>query len=569
MARLQAYLLLAGASAIISAREFETPAVLVRAATRGQLALARLQAYLQFAAANAVLFLSIVGLQAYLQLATANVVLPALRLHAYLRGRGLSPVRNTVLAAMESSLVSAVSNEFRGTFLSIQGSWELVADGYVKHGSEEFRRVRANIDRRIERFNLLVDQLEALEQLRSGTVELQFDRLRVGDAMERIGIGVAALNGQIEMGEADEQTLDSFMEVDHRWVARSITGIHRSIRGSELGGTRCYLTISQDDGRAKITLNYPGLRSDIAPRQGPLSEAESERLGVSFSLAWQVADRHEGRVVLEVPSGIRDRITVTFDLPLHRQPGRGKPGPRRPDAVEESFLRALSHELRAPMSSFQGPWGLVADGLVKYGDTELQRMEFLRVRRSIDHGIRRFMALADDLEALAMLGTKRVSLNIEQVQVRRLLDEVVESVQPIISVKQQSVQFEGVTPAVTLESDRRWLTRAIKSLVTSASRRGPLGGGIRLRAEHIDHHIRIVMSSPQLKVWPLEENGSQQTTFGIVGPSDRGDLGLSLSRKIVALHGGKLALHVSEEEGAAAVIELPAPRSREPSRPSR
>ena len=70
------------------------------------------------------------------------------------------------------------------------------------------------------------------------------------------------------------------------------------------------------------------------------------------------------------------------------------------------------------------------------------------------------------------------------------------------------------------------------------------------------------MSYPQLKVWPVDVDGSrQQTTFGIVGPSDQGDLGLSLCRRVVALHGGRLALHVSEEEGAVAIIELPAQRS--------
>ena len=316
------------------------------------------------------------------------------------------------------------------------------------------------------RFNLVVDQLEALEELRSGMVPFQVDQQRVGDALQRIGSELQTLNGEIEIGGMDEQTLDRAIDVDIRWLARSIAGLHRSISPPELRRTTADLAISIGDGRARIALSHRGLRSPIEPVKGSLSEAESERLGVAFSLCWQVARLHRGMLLLDVPPGIRDGITVTFDLPLQFVSRWWDPVRPTPDPLKESFMRALSHELRSPMASLQGPWGLAADGLVKHGDEE-----FPRVRRSIDHGIRRFMALAADLDALSLLQAKKVSLDVQPVQVRGMLEQVVAGLQPIMATKRQSVVVEGGTPGMTIESDRTWLTRAISSLVTSASLR--------------------------------------------------------------------------------------------------
>lgn len=243
-----------------------------------------------------------------------------------------------------------------------------------------------------------------------------------------------------------------------------------------------------------------------------------------------VAGRRLVLVAVDVSAQVRARHTVEETL-------RGR----------EAFFRVVSHELRTPLSAIDGWAQLIA----RPSDDPAR----------VPHGlgvIRRNARLLDDLLADLLDTGRSLRGEFEVVpapgDLARVVHETVDGLRP--RAAQRGVRLEVTAPAqCAAVFDGRRMAQVIGNLVGNAVRVSPPNGAVRVALEG---------GSP-LRLHVLDEGpgvpqGMEHAIFGWgVQGDDHGamGIGLSLSRAIAELHGGRLSLVRRDGGGAHFVVEIP------------
>lgn len=224
----------------------------------------------------------------------------------------------------------------------------------------------------------------------------------------------------------------------------------------------------------------------------------------------------------------------------------------------EHFLAMLSHELRNPLSAVRNATHL----LTKFSlDSPAATSALSVVHRQTAHMTR----LLDDLLDVARITQDRIALVVEEFDLRAVLSQAVESVQPLAD--EQRVTIERNLPITPLRcrGDKTRLEQVIANLLTNAIKYSDRGGQVQVTLNASAETARIVvrdfgagMTREVLeRVFELfmQADSTLDRSKGGMG------VGLTLARKLVELHGGTLT-GFSEGVGKGSEFEVVLPRSR-------
>ncbi len=216
--------------------------------------------------------------------------------------------------------------------------------------------------------------------------------------------------------------------------------------------------------------------------------------------------------------------------------------------LKSEFLANTSHELRTPLNGMIGFLQLVLDGMCS---TPEEEREFLR--QALDCS-RHLLGLINDVLDIAKIEAGKLTLEIEEIDPRKLLEEVY-SVTHIQAVpKGLALRFESPDePSTRVRADFRKAKQVLINLVGNAIKFTP-SGSVTVRAtelpdlgywrfEVVDTGIGI-RHDRQAQVFEkfVQADGSTTRTYGGTG------LGLAISRSLVELMGGIIGVE-SEGEG--------------------
>ena len=197
----------------------------------------------------------------------------------------------------------------------------------------------------------------------------------------------------------------------------------------------------------------------------------------------------------------------------------------------------VAHEIRNPLAAMR----LRAEnGLA--GDDERRRRALAAVLEQIGR-LDRLLG-----ELLAM--TQRREPVPEPVDVAALLAACVERNASQAAAATVELMADGVGVA---ELDPALIGRALDNLISNAIQHAPPCGRVSLRAERVDHGLRLIVEDDG----PGVAASLRDTLFEpfVTGRADGTGLGLAIARELVEAHGGRLSLAASVQ-GARFVIEL-------------
>jgi signal transduction histidine kinase len=157
------------------------------------------------------------------------------------------------------------------------------------------------------------------------------------------------------------------------------------------------------------------------------------------------------------------------------------------------------------------------------------------------------------------------------VPVATLLQDVVSASAALIDAVRLNVEFElpdGLPPVL---GDEPALRRVFQNLVGNAIKYGAGGGSIALRARADGAHVAISVVDRGIGIAPAEQARIFDPFYraaDVVAAQIQGaGLGLSLVKRIVEAHGGKIAVKSAPGAGSEFTVTLPAAAadgSREP-----
>lgn len=230
----------------------------------------------------------------------------------------------------------------------------------------------------------------------------------------------------------------------------------------------------------------------------------------------------------------------------------------------QELLANVSHELRTPLARIRVALDLAADG---GGDAALLREALGEIAEDCAELER---LIADVLQSARLelaAGTAQVleqPLHVERFNAAALLHKAVERFRNEHPARRLELSCPAVLPE--LEGDVVLLRRALHNLLDNAHKYSAPEQNIRLCAEQQagtlelcveDHGIGIALADlPQVGTPFFRTDRSRTRRTGGIG------LGLSLSRKIVEAHGGKLEMESEPDLGTRVRVRLPLPDGR-------
>ena len=224
---------------------------------------------------------------------------------------------------------------------------------------------------------------------------------------------------------------------------------------------------------------------------------------------------------------------------------------------KSEFLANMSHELRTPLQAIIGYADLVREEL------EIEdRFDSVEGLNRVIHNAKRLLSMINNILNLAKIEAGRMELKLEQVNIRNLLNEVLETVQPIMKQNGNRLESKIEGELNDLRIDREKLLQSLLNLLSNAGK-FTTNGTVTLTAL-LDHKLlNIDVSDTGIGISPEQQelifeefrqaDGSTTRKFEGTG------LGLAITRRFCKLMGGDILLSSKPETGSTFTIRIPLP----------
>ena len=222
---------------------------------------------------------------------------------------------------------------------------------------------------------------------------------------------------------------------------------------------------------------------------------------------------------------------------------------QRLDALRREFVTNVSHDLRTPLTALKGYLEYVAGHPLAGLDV---RQEHLASALRQAERLERLVAQLFDLATLE----SNVQLRSETFSICELAQDVAQGMEFEASKRSGRVAFDRMED-VSVRADISLIERVLQNLLDNAIRHTPPGTTVRMSC----------LAAGDMAVFRIADDG-----LGMPGETGRvsrgGGLGLTIVRRILALHDSELRLETTVERGTTWVFQLPQGLRLGPSRSS-
>jgi signal transduction histidine kinase len=221
------------------------------------------------------------------------------------------------------------------------------------------------------------------------------------------------------------------------------------------------------------------------------------------------------------------------------------------------FVAGVTHELNTPLAAIRSAGQNLADGIV----TDPQQVR--RYGGLIEKEGRRLTSLVAQVLDFAGIESAGRAYAAEPVALARVIDEVVQDMRLVLDQSGLTLTSEVPASLPDVIGDSAALRRVLANLLTNAVKFAASGRRVRLKAtalaERRSVELRVEDNGPGI---PAQERARVFEPFYRGAAAQRNErpgsgLGLSLVRRVVAAHGGRVRIEDAAGGGTAVVIELP------------
>jgi len=234
------------------------------------------------------------------------------------------------------------------------------------------------------------------------------------------------------------------------------------------------------------------------------------------------------------------------------------------DHRKSEFLATLAHELRNPLAPIRTGLDLLR---MAPRDADAQA----RVHAMMDRQLGHLIHLVDDLLDIARITRGKIELKREAVDLKVIARMAVETSAALIESHGHRLDVDLPEEPLPLDADVTRMVQVLSNLLNNAAKYTPAGGRVALSAWREDGHAVVAVSDSGIGI-PPDAIGSVFEMFTQVrGSLDRAQgglgIGLSLVRRLVELHGGRVhAFSAGRGHGSTFSVRLPlragSPRAR-------
>jgi signal transduction histidine kinase len=222
---------------------------------------------------------------------------------------------------------------------------------------------------------------------------------------------------------------------------------------------------------------------------------------------------------------------------------------------KSEFLANMSHELRTPLNAIIGFSEVLSERM--FGELNEKQEEYSKdIHASGQH----LLSLINDILDLSKIEAGRMELELTDFNLPQAIDNA------LILVRERAGR-RGITLAHSVDErlgeirgDERKVKQVLLNLLSNALKFTPEAGRVEVRAGIVDGMAEISVTDTGVGIAP-EDQGAIFEEFRQVGTAEKKaegtGLGLTLCRKFVELHAGKIWVKSQVGEGSTFSFTLP------------
>ena len=214
----------------------------------------------------------------------------------------------------------------------------------------------------------------------------------------------------------------------------------------------------------------------------------------------------------------------------------------------EDYVRALTHELKSPLSAVRGAVELLEDEKLP----SKQREKFLAIIRQENS---RMAEQVDRMLHLSRLEGHSDIGKFEKVNIAMLIKELIQDCETLTVCKRNF--SSKVSGELFVNGDRFLLKEAINNLVRNAIDFTVEKGNIEIKAHKQDGRIIVEVIDDGVGIPDYAKDKIFDKFYSLARPENgqkSSGLGLSIVRQIMILHSGEILLENNKTQGAKAVL---------------
>ena len=242
-------------------------------------------------------------------------------------------------------------------------------------------------------------------------------------------------------------------------------------------------------------------------------------------------------------------------LPGHIWSIRDVTQQRLAEDMRDQFLDSATHELRTPLATIKAYAETMSEG----GLEDIEEIKgFCNIINTEATRLARFI---DDLLSVSSMEVGSLAASRQEVDLERLLNDVVEKVLPQMTKKQITFEpdFSDKLPELYLDKDK--IIAALVNLLGNAAKYTPESGHVVLRVRFDEQELTIVVKDSGLGIAPDELPKIFEKFFRSDDPRVRDitgtGLGLPFANEVVRLHGGRIDVDSELDLGTTFTVTLP------------
>jgi signal transduction histidine kinase/HAMP domain-containing protein len=226
------------------------------------------------------------------------------------------------------------------------------------------------------------------------------------------------------------------------------------------------------------------------------------------------------------------------------------------DRHKSEFLASMSHELRTPLNAVIGFSEVLLDRM--FGELNPKQDEYLQ---DILTSGRHLLSLINDILDLAKIEAGRMELEVTDFHLPQAIDNAITLIRERAARRAITLGVEVDPRLGEIKGDERKVKQVLLNLLSNAIKFTPEGGRVGVQAAFADGFAEISVIDTGVGIAP-EDHEAMFEEFRQVGSDyakkhEGTGLGLTLSRRFVELHGGKIWVKSQLGQGATFTFTLP------------
>jgi signal transduction histidine kinase len=225
------------------------------------------------------------------------------------------------------------------------------------------------------------------------------------------------------------------------------------------------------------------------------------------------------------------------------------------DKVKNEFLANISHELRTPLNSILGFADILTTQI--YGDLNPKQEEYINdIKVSGTH----LLGMINEILDMSKIEAHAMKIVKSTFPISRALTEVCNILAPLAQKKNLHINV-GMAYDFEVFADYQKIQQILYNLISNAIKYSPENDEVEIAVAHSENRFQIAVHDNGIGIDP-KYHGKIFAKFvqldsAYTKKESSTGLGLTITKELVELHGGKISLISEVNNGSTFIVDIP------------